>query len=169
MSKARHIGVIFALSVLSACAGPPPQTKQAQIHLTGRQNYCLGNVASLGTGLVQSPGSVKTKYSPPRLKRWTGWVRASASGKYQFSLPASGGRIILNQQQIFVHSASSSKPEVSGMELLANRFYAITVEAPNSVDSAVPLQWRRPDGRHEQVPKAYLYAPVATSEPTRST
>ena len=114
---------------------------------------------------MRSADPIETKYSTTKVRRWTGWVRSSASGKYEFSLPASGGRIVLNHQQAFVYSASSPKPEVNGIELLTNRYYAITVEAPDSEDSALPLQWRRPDGRHEAVPRAYLYAPVATTEP----
>ena len=165
VSKARQVRVLLNLCAVSACAAPPPETKQAQTYFKGRQNYCLGNVASLGTGLVRSAVPIETKYSTTKVRRWTGWVRSSASGKYEFSLPASGGRIVLNHQQAFVYSASSPKPEVNGIELLTNRYYAITVEAPDSEDSALPLQWRRPDGRHEAVPRAYLYAPVATTEP----
>ena len=169
MSKARQVSVLLALCAVSACAAPPPETKQAQTYFKGRQNYCLGNVASLGTGLMRSPDLVETKFSTPKLRRWTGWVRASASGKYEFIMPASGGRIVVNQQEIFEHLASFAKPEINSIELLTNRFYAITVEAPDSKDPALPLQWRRPDGRHEAIPKAYLYAPVATAELARAT
>ena len=55
----------------------------------------------------------------------------------------------------------SPKPAVIQIELLTNRFYAITVETPGGNDTTLELQWRRPDGRREPVPKAYLYAPVA--------
>ena len=163
------IGLLSLLSVVSACAAPSPETKQAQSSVRGRQNYCLGNVASLGTGLVRAPVPSGTKSPSQAGRPWTGWVRASASGKYEFSLPASGGRIIVNQQQIFARAEMSSKPDVIQIKLLTNRFYAITVETTNSEDSTLPLQWRRPDGRHETVPMAYLYAPVATAQPARPT
>ena len=159
------IGLFLILSGLSGCAAPPPETKQAQTSGSLRQNYCLGNVASLGTGLVRAPVPVETKYSTTKARRWTGWVRASASGKYEFSLPDNGGRIIVNQQQIFSRAATPSRPDVIQIELLTNRFYAITVETPNSEGDTLPLQWRRPDGRYEPIPKAYLYAPVATVGP----
>ena len=163
-----RISMLFILSAVSGCAVPQPDTKQAQTYFKGRQNYCLGNMASLGTGLVRAPVPVETKRLSYNARRWTGWVRASASGNYEFSLPDNGGRIIINQQQIFVRPASFSKPNVHGIELLTNRFYAITVETLNSEDAAPSLQWRRPDGRREAVPKAYLYAPVATAKTART-
>ena len=162
-----RMGLLLILSALSACAAPPPETKQAQTSGSLRQNYCLGNVASLGTGLAQSPIPAETKYSTNKARRWTGWVRASASGKYEFSLPDSRGRIIVNQQQMFTRAMVSSKRDVVQIELLTNRFYAITVETLNSEDSKLSLQWRRPDGRQETIPKAYLYAPIATAEPAQ--
>ena len=158
-----RIGLLLALFAASACAAPPPETKQAQNSGSLRRNYCLGSMASLGTGLVRASVPFETKDPTKKTTRWTGWIRASAAGKYEFSLPGSGGRIFVNQQQIFSGSAMSSKLDIIQIELLNNRFYAITVETPNSADSTLTLQWRRPDGRQETVPTAYLYAPVATA------
>ena len=158
------LSLLLVLSAVSACSAPPPEVQQTRKPVNARQNYCLGNVASLGIGLVRAPVFVETKYSTHKARRWTGWVRASASGKYEFSLPASGGRIVVNQQQIFTRAEMSFKPDVKQIELFTNRFYAITVETVDSEDATLKLQWRRPDGRHETVPQAYLYAPVATAE-----
>ena len=146
-ARMMQIGLLLNLSAVSACAVPQPETKQAQTYLKGRQNYCLGNMASLGTGLLRAPVPVGTNHLSHKATRWTGWVRASASGSYEFGLLDSGGRIFVNQQQIFSRLTISSKSNVNRIELLTNRFYAITVEAPNSEDGALPLQWRRPDGR----------------------
>ena len=116
---------------------------------------------------MEAPATSGTK-SPQRTGRtWTGWIRASASGIYEFSLPDSGGRIIVNRQQIFPLGEMSSKPDGLKIELITNRFYAIAVETLDSENSTLPLQWRRPDGRQETVPKAYLYPPVATAEPAK--
>ena len=158
-----RIGLLFVFSSVSASSTPPPEIKQARTSVSLPRNYCLGNVASLGTGLVRAPVPSGSKFPSHKGIPWTGWIRSSASGKYEFSLPNSAGRIFVDQQQIFARSAKSSKPIVIQVELLTNRYYAITVETPNSEDSTLPLQWRRPNGRHETVPKAYLYAPVATA------
>ena len=157
------LGLLFFVSAGSASVTPLPETKVAPTPISLRQNYCLGNLASLGTGLVRVRVGSGPQYSTQKGSPWTGWLRASASGQYEFSLTNSSGRIFVNNQQIFSRSAMSSKPAVIQIELLTNRFYAIKVETPGSKDSTLPLQWRRPDGRHELVPKAYLYAPVATT------
>ena len=163
------LGLLFLVSAVSAGVTPPPEIKQVRTSVGLRQNYCLGNVASLGTGLVRVPAQSEPQYSTLNGRPWTGWLRASASGKYEFSLPDSGGRIFINKQQIFSRSAMSSKPTVIQIELLTNRFYAITVETPGSKDTLLTLQWRRPDGRREPVPKAYLYAPIATVGASQTT
>ena len=157
------LGVLFFISARPVSFTPLPKTKHAQDLISLRQNYCLGNLASLGTGLVRVRVGSGPQYSTQKGSPWTGWLRASASGQYEFSLTNISGRIFVNNQQIFSRSEMSSKPAVIRIELLTNRFYAIKVETPGSKDFTLPLQWRRPDGRHELVPKAYLYAPVATT------
>ena len=157
------IGLLFLVSAGSASVTPLPETKHSRTPISVRQNYCLGNLASLGTGLVRARVGSGQQYSTQKGSPWTGWLRASASGQYEFSLTNISGRIFVNNQQIFSRSEMSSKPAVIRIELLTNRFYAIKVETPGSKDFTLPLQWRRPDGRHELVPKAYLYAPVATT------
>ena len=107
-----RIGVLLFLSAVSGCAVPQPETKQVQTYLKGRQNYCLGNMTSLGTGLVQAPVPVEAKHLSRKARRWTGWIRASGSGNYEFSLPDNGARILVNQQQIFMRPTSSSIPTV---------------------------------------------------------
>ncbi len=156
------LGLLFFISAGSASVTPLPETKQGRTPVSLRQNYCLGDVASLGTGLMRVPVQSEPQYATQTGRPWTGWLRASASGKYELSLSDSGGRIFVNKQQIFSRSTKSSKPAAIQIELLTNRFYAITVETPGSEDTTLTLQWRRPDGRREPVPKAYLYAPMAT-------
>lgn len=163
-----RLSLLLLFSAVSASFTPLPEIKQARTSISFPQNYCLGDVASLGTGLVRASVLSETKSSSHTGRNWNGWIRASASGRYKFSLPDSGGRIIVNRQQIFSREVISSKPDIIEIDLLTNRFYAITVETPNSEDSTLPLQWRRPDGRQETVPKAYLYPPVALAEPARS-
>ena len=158
------LGLFFFFFAGSAKFTSLPEAKPARKSITLPRNYCLANVTSLGTGLVQDSGQARTKYSTHKTRPWTGWIRASASGKYELSLPKSGGQIIVNKQQIFSRSAISSKPVIVEIELLTNRFYAITVHTHNSEDETLPLHWRRPDGRYETVPKAYLYAPLATAD-----
>ena len=154
------VGLLFIVFAVSASVKLVPEVAKARESVSLPRNYCLGNVASLGTGLVQAPVRLGQEFKQDG-GPWTGWLRASASGRYELSVPDDGGRIFLNRQQIFARSGAS-KPAAVQVELLANRFYAITVESPDSTDSILPLQWRRPDGRREAVPKAYLYAPVAT-------
>ena len=157
-----RVGLLLSFPAISASSSPLPEIKQARTSVSVPRNYCLGNVASLGTGLVRASVPSGTKFPSHKGIAWTGWIRSSASGKYEFSLPDSAARILVNQQQIFARTAMTTKPVVIQIELSTNRFYAITVETPNSEDSTLPLQWRRPDGRYETVPRAYLYAPVAT-------
>ena len=154
------VGLLFIVSAVTASVKPVPDVAQARKLVSLPRNYCLGNMASLGTGLVKAPVPLGREFKQGG-GPWTGWLRASASGRYEFSVPDDGGRIFLNRQQIFARFGAS-KPAAVQVELLSNRFYAITVESPDSTDSILPLQWRRPDGRREAVPKAYLYAPVAT-------
>ena len=156
------LGLLYFVSAGSASVTPLPETKQGRTPVSLRQNYCMGDVASLGTGLVRVPVQSEPQYSKQKARPWTGWIRASASGKYEFSLPDSSGRIFVNKQEVFSRSAMSPKPAVTQIELLTNRFYAIVFEAPGGKETTLELQWRRPDGRREPVPKAYLYAPVAT-------
>lgn len=158
-----RIGLLFVLSGVSASATPLAEVKRDRPLGNLPRNYCLANMASLGTGLVRAPFLSGPKSLSHKGRPWTGWIRASASGRYEFSLPKSGGHILVNKHQVFSRSAMSSKPVVIQIELATNRFYAITVETTNSEDSALPLEWRRPDGRREIVPQAYLYAPVATT------
>ena len=157
------LGLLFFVSSGTASVPPLPETKHTAAFSSVRQNYCLGNLASLGTGLVRARVGSYPKSFSHKGRPWTGWLRASASGQYEFRLTNSSGQIFVNNQQIFSRSAMSSRPAVMKIELLTNRFYSIRVETPDSSDSTLPLQWRRPDGRHESVPKAYLYAPVATT------
>ena len=165
-NRARMLRFSFLLSfsAVSASSSPSLEITKTQALPVLPRNYCLGNVASLGTGLVRASVPSGTKTSLQVVRFWTGWIRASASGKYGFSLPDNGGRIIINRQQIFPSAVMSSKPDAAEIELSTNRFYAITVETPNSEESTLPLKWRRPDGRRETVPKAYLYPPLATAE-----
>ena len=158
-------GTLFFLSVWANFA-PFVNLKQAKTPISLPRNYCLANVALLGTGLMRAPilSGTKTKYRTQKGTLWAGWVRASASGRYEFRIPDRRGYISVNKQQIFSRSAMSSKPNVIEIELFTNRFYAIAVETPSSGRSPLQLQWRRPDGRREAVPKAYLYAPIATAD-----
>lgn len=151
-------------SFVDAGGSPPSKAKQSNKSISLPRNYCLANTASLGTGLARVPVSSRTKSSFHKRTIWAGWVRASASGRYEFSLPDGAGRILVNKQEVFSRSAMSFKPVVIKIELLTNRYYAVTVEMPNSGNSTLPLQWLRPDGRQETVPKAYLYPPLATTE-----
>lgn len=160
------MGLIFFFFNVSEGSTSAPDNKQPQTSISLPRYYCLANVASLGSGLVLSSGQSRTKSRSREMQRWTGWIRASASGRYEFSLQDSIGRVFVNQQQTFARSETSSKPVVMQIELLTNRFYAISVEMPRRGDSIVPLLWRRPDGRQEAVPKAYLYAPLETVSST---
>lgn len=156
------IGLLLVLSAISVSSTPPPATGPTNKTVILPRTYCAADVTSLGTGLVRAAINSGEKSPSKKISRWTGWIRASASGKYEFSLPSSDGSIVVNQQPIFAHSVGSSKPAVIQIALLTNRYYAITVEAPDNGNSTLPLQWKRPDGRQESVPTSYLYAPMAT-------
>lgn len=158
-----RISLLLVLSAASVSANPQPEIKKERSAVSLPRYYCAADVKSLGTGLSRAPMISANKLSPRGASRWTGWVRASASGKYEFSLPDSGGKIFINQQQIFSKSAKSSNPDIVHIDLSTNRYYAITVETLNGEDTTLPLKWRRPDGRHETVPTAYLYPPLATA------
>ena len=157
-----RISALLVLSAASASATPLSDIRPARTAVSVPRTYCLANVASLGTGLLRDPAPSEIKSLSYGSNLWTGWIRASASGKYEIFLAERPGQIFVNKQKVFSRSALSSKPAVIQIELLTNRYYAITVETPRSEDSILPLQWQRPDGRQELVPKAYLYAPVAT-------
>jgi hypothetical protein len=157
------VGLLLVLSAISVSSTPAPAKVQSKKTASLPKTYCAADVASLGTGLARAAIISGEKSPSQKMRRWTGWVRAAASGKYEFSLPNSNGRIVVNQQQIYARSGGSSKPAVIQIAFLTNRYYAITVEAPDTGNSTLPLQWKRPDGRQENVPKAYLYAPVATA------
>ena len=158
-----RIGLLLVLSAVSVSANPQPEIKTERSAVNLPRYYCAADLESLGTGLSRPPMISATKLSSRVVSRWTGWVRSSASGKYEFSLPDSGGKIFINQQQIFSQTAKSFKPHIIHIDLATNRFYAITVETLEGEYSTLPLKWRRPDGRHETVPTAYLYPPLATA------
>jgi PA14 domain len=157
------LALLSVFSTVSASSAPTPEASRTRIPVTVPRNYCSADITSVGTGLVRAPVKSGSKTLSRKMVQWTGWIRASASGKYELSLPYQGARIFINQQQIFTHSQIKSEPTITQIELLANRYYAIAVEVPESKDSNLPLQWRRPDGRNQTVPKAYLYAPLATA------
>jgi PA14 domain len=157
------LALVSVFSTVSASPAPTPEASRTRLSVNLPRTYCSADVALLGTGLVSAPIETGPKNGTHKTVRWTGWVRAAAGGKYEFSLPNSGARVFLNQQQVFAQSGNKSKPTIIQIELLANRYYAIAVEAPDSKEPTLPLRWRRPDGRHETVPKAYLYAPLATT------
>ena len=135
-----RFGLLLSFSAVAASSTSPPEIKHARTSVSLPRNYCLGNVASLGTGLVQALVPSGKNYPSHKGRPWTGWIRASASGRYEFSFQDSVGRIVVNQQQIFSGSAMSSKLDIIQIELLNNRFYAITVETPNSADSTLTLR-----------------------------
>lgn len=163
-----RIGLVIVLAAVSVSAKPQPEIRREGSAVNLPRYYCAADVKSLGTGLSRAPVMSATKLPPHVVSRWTGWIRSSASGKYEFSLPDSGGKVFINQQQIFSQSAKSSKPHIIHINLATNRFYAITVETLKGEDTTLPLKWRRPDGRHETVPSAYLYAPLATASITET-
>lgn len=158
-----RFGLLFAVSTVWVSSTPTAQDRQPRKSLSLPRNYCAADVTSLGTGLVRVPVQFRTKSLPHKSIKWSGWLRAAASGKYEVSLPGNDVHIFVNHRRIFTRSAMSLKPTVIQIDLLANRFYAISVETPNSGNSDLQLRWRRPDGRHEEIPKAYLYAPLATA------
>lgn len=157
------LGLSLSIFAVLASSTPLPEIKKIHKSVNLPRNYCLGDVASLGTGLKQDLVSNGTQSSINKRIRWIGWIRASASGRYEFSIPENSGQIILNKQQVFARTETSPRPDIIQIELLTNRFYAITVEVPNKPGSTLPLQWLRPDGRLETVPKAYLYPPLANA------
>lgn len=160
------LALLSVFSTVSASSAPTPEVSPTPKSVTVPRNYCSADVAALGTGLARTPIESGTKTWSRKSIKWTGWIRASASGKYEFSLPYKAARILINQRQIFAYAEYKSEPTIIQIELLTNRYYAISVEVPYSKGSTLPLQWRRPDGRHETVPKAYLYAPLATARDT---
>ena len=158
-----RLGLLLVISTISVSSTPVNKGSQTRTNINLPRNYCSGDVDSLGTGLVRVSVQARGKSLPHQSVKWSGWLRAGASGKYEVSLPNNGVRVFVNQQQIFARSSMSSRPIAIEIELLANRFYAISVEAPENGSSDLKLQWRRPDGRQEIIPKFYLYAPLATS------
>ena len=162
------IGFLLVLSGLPASSTPASKTELTQKSVSLPRNYCSADVATLGTGLVLTSSESGSMAPTNKERHWVGWIRGAASGRYALILPNISGRILVSQQQIFVRSEDSSKTEVIPIELLTNRYYAITVEALGTEDATLPLQWRRPDGRQENVPKEYLYAPVAMTGGTET-
>lgn len=161
--RALCFSLLIIISTISVSSSRMTQASQPRKSVSLPRNYCSVDIASLGTGLVRVPIQSGTEKLTNKSVKWSGWLRAAATGKYEFSLPDNDVSIFVNQQQIFSRSAMSPKPTVIQIELLANRFYAISVETLNNGNTDLQLKWRRPDGRRETIPKAYLYAPLATT------
>lgn len=158
-----RIGLLLSFTALSASSFAQPKTRNSDVFAKMPRSYCSSGAAPLGTGLVAVEGRAETNLPPHKAKRWTGWVRAFVSGRYEFKLPEGVGQITVNNEPIFERLANSSQPHSIEIEMTTNRLYAISVETPKSEDPSLELQWRRPDGRLENVPTNYLYAPVATA------
>ncbi len=158
-----RIGLLVSFTALSASSLAQPETGNTDVFAKMPRSYCSSGAAPLGTGLVAVEGRAEANLPPHKAIRWTGWLRAFVSGRYEFKLPEGVGQITVNNEPIFERLTNSSQPHSIQIELSTNRLYAISVATPKSEDPALQLQWRRPDGRLEDVPTAYLYAPVATA------
>lgn len=97
----------------------------------------------------------------PQSVRWSGWVKAPTNGKYRFHIQPAAARVVVARLDMQAGTASTG----SGLEMVAGRYYPITVEIDNlkpAVDEPVRLEWTAPHGARYVIPRAVLNLPTET-------
>jgi hypothetical protein len=100
--------------------------------------------------------------------RWSGWIKAKATGSHQFRLPAGvRGRFTLSRIVLVGDGATAA--DSARLDLTGNRFYPFTLEIV--VDAAASsagtwlLSWVRPDRGLEPVMRGSLFPPTNLAKP----
>jgi hypothetical protein len=117
------------------------------------QAYCEPKAAKTGTGLATQPA---TRADAPL--RWAGWLQVTQTGTYRFLPTARGVRLRVAGQDL--------PPGGGAVMLSAGSFHAVSVSAPTgrqwTAGDGPPWAWVPPQGQRQPVPRAQLFAPVAT-------
>lgn len=95
----------------------------------------------------------------PRSARWTGWIKAPTNGVYRFHVQPAQATVTISRSDVQAASAATQ-----GVDMVAGRFYPITVEV-DGIDAAhlpVRLEWTAPHGARYVIPRALLNLPTET-------
>ncbi|HEU4459264.1 MAG TPA: PA14 domain-containing protein [Methylibium sp.] len=114
-------------------------------------------------GSADLPESLRA--TPPRSIRWSGWIKAPTNGVYRFHVQPAQARVLVSRADVHADA-----PDAKGLEMVAGRFYPITVEV-DGLDAArlpVRLEWTAPHGARYVIPRALLNLPTETVAPPRS-
>jgi hypothetical protein len=99
----------------------------------------------------------------PKSIRWTGWVKAPMTGRYQFHFDLPDARVQVARQTV----AGTNAPREAFLDLIAGRFYPISVELGTIDGDRMPrirLEWTAPHGARYVVPRALLNLPTDTAK-----
>jgi len=125
------------------------------------------NFSDTGGGWVNYGGVGTDQFSV----RWTGQVRAPASGTFTFYAAADDGvRLHINGQPLVSAWRDQGETEYSGTaSLVAGQLYPVVMEMyENGGDAAARLRWSGPGVSKQIIPQAQLYpdsAPIIITHP----
>lgn len=108
-------------------------------------------------GLADLPEPLRA--TPPRAVRWSGWVKAPTNGVYRFHVQPGQARVTISRLDVQAGSA-----QTQGVDMVAGRFYPITVELDGLDEAVWPvrLEWTAPHGARYLIPRALLNLPTET-------
>lgn len=97
----------------------------------------------------------------PQSVRWSGWIKAPTNGKYRFHAVPANARVTVSRVPL---QAGPDSTPADALELVAGRFYPITVEIETLDPKALPirLEWTAPHGARYVIPRALLNLPTET-------
>jgi len=114
-------------------------------------------------GLADLPEALRPNL--PRSARWTGWIKAPTNGVYKFHVQPVQAKVTVSRVDV-----QASAADTQGVDMVAGRFYPITVEV-DGIDAAhlpVRLEWTAPHGARYVIPRALLNLPTETVTKPRS-
>lgn len=114
-----------------------------------------GSVDFIGVADLPEP----LRAALPRAVRWSGWVKAPTDGVYRFHVQPAQAKVTISRIDVQAATAATQ-----GVEMVAGRFYPITVEIDGLDATALPvrLEWTAPHGARYVIPRALLNLPTET-------
>jgi hypothetical protein len=96
----------------------------------------------------------------PKSARWTGWVRAPITGRYKFHVEPHDALVTISRVRVAGNTSSAD----ASLELIAGRFYPISVEVDriDPLNSSIRLEWTAPHGARFIIPRSLLNPPTDT-------
>lgn len=103
------------------------------------------------------------KSQPPGSVRWTGWIKAPTNGSHHFHVTPPSAQVRISRVDV----RAGAMPKGDPVDMVAGRFYPITVEVKRLSPGGVPLrlEWTAPHGARYVIPKAVLNLPTDTVAP----